>query len=307
MNFWKNKRVLITGSSGFVGSYLVRALIKLKAIVFCLDIKVNNEDVRDYDLVKNVILANKIQVVYHLASEAIVGRAVENPRDAFSTNICGTWNVLEASRLCHHIEAVIIAASDKAYGEHIKLPYKEDFPLLAKYPYDVSKSCADMLSRSYFCTYGLPVVITRCGNIYGYGDDNLTRLIPSAINCLLNNKKLILFDKGNFVRDFIYIDDVISGYLKIGELMQERNLAGEVFNFSAEKTIMGLGVVKLINKITGNKLRYETSTILRCEIKKQHLSSSKAKRLLGWKAKVCLEEGLKKTINENSLFGCGLR
>lgn len=297
MNFWKGKKVLVTGSEGFLGKYLVKDLQKKKAQVFGLDIKIRGEDVRNYDFVKNVILTNKIQIVYHLAAEAIVGRAIENPRIAFSTNICGTWNVLESSRLSHYIEAVIVAASDKAYGEHDNLPYKEHYPLLAQYPYDVSKSCADILARSYFCTYGLPVVITRCGNFYGYGDDNMSRIVPSAVNCLVNNKTLVLNDEGTFVRDFLYIDDAVDGYVKVGELLQEKNLAGEVFNFSCDKPITGIELAQMINKITCGRLKIEKSKILRCEIKKQYLSSEKARKVLNWKPKTTIEEGLRRTIN----------
>ncbi len=296
MKFWRNKKVLVTGSSGFLGSYLVEALKKRGAEVFGLDIKTKGEDVRDYDLVKNVILANKIQVVFHLAAEAIVGRAVENPREAFSTNIIGTWNVLEACRLSHYIDTVIVASSDKAYGEHIKLPYKEDFDLLASYPYDVSKSCADDITRSYFSTYGLPVAITRCGNIYGYGDFNYSRIIPNSIRALLNHQKVILYDNGNFVRDYVYIDDVVDGYIKIAEQMQRKKLMGEVFNFSAENPITGIDLIELINDIVNGQLIYEKSSILKCEIKKQHLSSDKARRVLGWKPRINLKEGLERTI-----------
>lgn len=296
MNFWKDKRVLVTGSEGFLGSYLVKTLRKKGAHVIGLDIKVRGEDVRDYDMVKNVILANSIQVVYHLAAEAIVGRAVEAPREAFLTNIMGTWNVLEACRLSHYVEAVIVAASDKAYGEHSHLPYKEDFPLLATFPYDVSKSCADAIARSYYCTYGLPVAVTRCGNIYGFGDFNYSRIIPNAIKCLLTNKKLLLYDRGNFIRDYVYVDDVVDGYLRIAQLMGKKKLAGEVFNFSADNPITGFNLIKLFNRIVGGNLSYELSDTLRCEIKKQHLSSEKAKKLLGWRPKVNLEEGLKRTI-----------
>lgn len=296
MNFWKNKNVLVTGSEGFLGVYLVKALEKKGAKVIGLDIKVDNQDVRDYDLVKNIILANKVQVVFHLAAEAIVGRAVENPTEAFSTNITGTWNVLEACRHSHYIEAIVVAASDKAYGEHTRLPYKEDFPLLATYPYDVSKSCADAITRSYYCTYGLPVAITRCGNIYGFGDYNYTRIIPSAIKCLLNHEKLTLYDEGRFIRDYVYIDDVVDGYLRIAQLMRKKKLAGEVFNFSGDDPITGCDLVKIINDVVGGRLAYEKSQTLRCEIKKQHLSSEKAKKILGWKPKVDLKTGLQRTI-----------
>lgn len=296
MKFWKNKRVLVTGSSGFLGSYLCVALKKRGAVVIGLDIKVNGHDVRNYDLVKNFVLANKVQVVFHLAAEAIVGRAVETPREAFSTNITGTWNVLEACRLSHYVEAIIVAASDKAYGEHSQLPYKEDFPLLATYPYDVSKSCADAIARAYYCTYGMPVAVTRCGNIYGYGDFNYSRIIPSSIKCLLTHEKLVLYDNGDFIRDYVFVDDVVDGYLKIAEQMKKRKLGGEVFNFSADNPITGLDLIKLINDIVGGQLIYELSSVLRCEIKKQHLSSEKAKKILGWKPKTDLKTGLKRTI-----------
>jgi len=295
MNFWKGKKVLVTGSEGFLGSYLFKALKKKGSEVIGLDIKING-DVRDYDLIKSVILANKVQVVFHLAAEAIVGRAVENPMEAFSTNTEGTWNVLEACRLSHYIEAVVVASSDKAYGEHEKLPYKENFQLLANFPYDVSKACADSISRSYFSTYGLPVAVTRCGNIYGVGDDNYTRIIPSAIKCIINQQTLKLYDEGKFIRDYVYVDDVVDGYLKIAEQMEKKKLGGEVFNFSGDNPITGFDLIQIINKVSGGRLKYDKSSMMRCEIKRQHLSSEKAKNILGWKPKTDLKIGIERTI-----------
>lgn len=292
MNFWENKRILITGDKGFVGSHLSHILKKKGAFVHGLDIKCISEDIISYRTVDEYIRDNKVEIVYHLAAEAIVGNAQKEPIRAFMSNICGTWNILEACRLNKNVKAVIIASSDKAYGEHKKLPYREDYLLRANYPYDVSKSCADMLAQSYYISYKLPIVITRCANIYGSGDPNSCRLFPMAINCLHSNRTLIVRGKGKFIRDFIHIDDIIDAYLRIGILAYKRKISGKVFNLGNDKPVSILKLVKKIGckyKLVGNCFG---------EIKKQYVDSSKARRLLGWKPKVSLDEGIERTIND---------
>jgi len=312
--FWKGKRVLITGFEGFLGSNLSRALISLGAGLFGLDIRVRRKEtiltehdykkisvikgsVVDYKLVKKVINKHKIDVVFHLAAEAIVGECRHNPLRTFSANIEGTWNILEACRNSRVIRSIIIASSDKAYGAHKNLPYEEDAPLQGDHPYDVSKSCADLIANTYFNTYGLPVVITRCGNIYGPGDFNFSRLVPDAMRSLALNKRLKIRSDGRFVRDYVYIDDIVAGYIRIAELFGKRKLSGEAFNLSDEKPI---SVVKLLKKIDqsyprAKKLNYKVMNTVRYEIKKQYLSSAKARRILGWKPGYGLREGLRKT------------
>ena len=315
MEFWKNKKVLITGFEGFLGSNLVKALLKRKAKIIGLDIKTFRKETilccQDYkkiavykgsvtnrNLVRDILRKHSINIIFHLAAEAIVSRSQQNPLKAFEANISGTWEVLEAARLQGNVQAIIVASSDKAYGAHKKLPYREYAPLIANHPYDVSKSCADLITYTYFYTYGLPVAITRCGNIYGPGDFNFSRLIPDTIRCLLYDKTLKIRSDGKFVRDYVYVDDIVNGYIKIAELLKRSNLSGEAFNFSDEKPLTVMGVLKEIKNLgfSVNNLKYRIMNIAKYEIKEQYLSSRKARRLLGWKPKYSIKEGLKKTV-----------
>jgi len=252
--------------------------------------------VENFSLVERVIKKNKIKFIFHLAAEALVGKCLENPIKAFSTNIKGTWNILETSRNCNTVKAIVIASSDKAYGSNKNLPYKEDFPLSGNHPYDVSKSCADLIAHTYFHTYGLPVAITRCGNIYGPGDFNFSRIIPDAIRCILFDKALFIRSDGKFTRDYIYVEDVVSGYITLAEKMQELKLFGEAFNFSDEKPLSVLELVKRIYRLSHKKENYKVLDKAKYEIKHQCLSSEKARKILAWKPKYSLEEGLKRTI-----------
>lgn len=312
-NYFKNKNILITGFEGFLGSNLTKTLLDYNANIFGLDILTNrdrtilindyanintiNGDVADFDTVFEIIKKNKIQIVFHLAAESLVGKAFANPRNTFTTNICGTWNILEASRISKTVKSIIVASSDKAYGSHTKLPYKEKAPLSGSHPYDVSKSCADLLAYSYFKTYGLPVCVTRCGNIFGPGDFNFSRIIPDSIKSMVLNKTLIIRSDGKFTRDYIYVDDIVSGYLILASKMKDLKLAGEAFNFSYENPISVLNLVRLILKIKAKgKLNYEIKNEADKEIKHQYLSACKAKKVLKWKPEHSLEEGLEKTI-----------
>ncbi|MFA5275680.1 MAG: GDP-mannose 4,6-dehydratase [Candidatus Omnitrophota bacterium] len=314
--FWKNKSVLVTGYEGFLGSHLVNKLVGHGAWVSGLDIKTRRKEtvlsadvlkrvkiikgsVENYRLLLKILKQGKIEYVFHLAATSIVGEALSGPLKAFSTNIQGTWNVLEACRNVQSIRGVIIASSDKAYGTQNKLPYMEDGPLCGIHPYDVSKSCADLLSRTYFHTYNLPVVITRCGNIYGPGDFNFSRLIPDALRCLFLNKTLKIRSDGKFIRDYVYIDDIVSGYTRIAELLNKGNLSGQVFNLSDEKPMT---VVRLLNKLNKlklgrSKLRFRIMNSAKYEIKEQYLCSKKARRAMGWRPQYCIEDGLKKTAD----------
>jgi CDP-glucose 4,6-dehydratase len=247
--------------------------------------------------VKSIINKNKVDVVFHLAAEAIVVKCRDNPLKAFSANIEGTWNILEASRNSENIQSVIIASSDKAYGAHKNLPYKENAPLQGNHPYDVSKSCADLIANTYAHTYNLPVCVTRCGNIYGPGDFNFSRLIPDAMRSLVLNKRLQIRSDGKFVRDYVYVDDIVGGYLRIAELFKKKGLAKESVNLSNECPLTVIELLQKINKLNlgGNKLNYRVLDTAKYEIKQQYLSSAKARRILGWKPAYNLGDGLKKT------------
>jgi len=312
-NFWKNKRVLITGFEGFLGSNLTKALLSTKAKVIGLDIKtyrkktillssdyqkmvVYKGSVTSYKLLQEILKKHSIDVIFHLAAEAIVSASHENPLKTFESNIKGTWTVLETARQYGKIETLIVASSDKAYGSHKKLPYREEMPLIANHPYDVSKSCADLLANTYAYAYNLPVAITRCGNIFGPGDFNFSRIIPDAIKCALTKKELLIRSDGKFTRDYVYVNDIVSGYIILAEKLNKLKLSGESFNFSNEDPLTVLEVVKEVSKATGCKLKYKILNNAKYEIKHQYLESQKAKKILGWHSKYTFSQGIQKTI-----------
>jgi len=312
-SFWKGKKVLITGYEGFLGSNLTKALLACGALVWGLDIrtrrkqtilsreelrqiKIAQASVEDFPLLSNIIKHNKIAFVFHLAARALVEDCLSSPLRAFSTNIQGTWNLLEACRHRKYVRAVIIASSDKAYGSHKDLPYKEDTALSGRHPYDVSKSCADLLACAFYHTYKVPAVITRCGNIFGPGDFSFSRIVPDTIRSVAKNKALIIRSDGKFTRDYVYVDDVVNGYITLAEKLPRLKLAGQAFNFSCEKPISVLGLVKKVYNISARKHNYKILNRAKYEIKHQYLSSKKARVVLGWRPKINLEEGLKKTV-----------
>ncbi|TAM36237.1 NAD-dependent epimerase/dehydratase family protein [bacterium] len=312
-NFWKKKKVLVTGYEGFLGSNLTRELIRLGSDVSGLDILTRRKDtvlspdldkvriykgsVEDFDLVSKIMRDNKIEMIFHLAATSIVGEALTDPLKAFSTNIRGTWNILEAARNNKLTRAVIIASSDKAYGSQSKLPYREDSPLSGAHPYDASKSCADILASTYYHTYGLPVSVTRCGNIYGPGDLNFSRLVPDALRCISKDKALIIRSDGKFTRDYIYVDDIVNAYLLLAFKMKEASIKGEAFNFSNESPLSVLALLKKLYRCAGiKKADYKITNQAKYEIKHQYLCAAKAKRLLNWRPRYNLEEGLKRTV-----------
>ena len=321
---WDHKNVLITGFEGFLGSNLTKALLTTKAKVIGLDLKTRRREtifskadhqkiavyrgsVANFKLVQRILRDHSVDVIFHLAAEAIVEVSRHNPLAAFESNIKGTWTVLEAVRQYKKTEALIVASSDKAYGSHKKLPYKEDAPLIGDHPYDVSKSCADLIAYTYFHTYGLPVAVTRCGNIYGPGDFNFSRVVPDAIRCAILDKEFLIRSDGKFTRDYIFIDDIIEGYLKIGETLKSLRLAGQAFNFSNESPLTVIDLVKKIYRLTGSKPAYRIRNQAQFEIKHQYLSSRKAAKVLGWKSKYNIVEGLTQTIKwyKNYLTGRG--
>jgi len=314
-NFWVRRNVFVTGGTGLLGSSLVGKLLDEGANVTCLirdtvprsnlvikglDRKVNvvHGDVEDYFLIERALNEYETDTVFHLAAQTIVGTANTMPISTFRTNIMGTVNILEASRKLPRIKRILVASSDKAYGEQVKLPYTEKTPLQGSHPYDVSKSCADLIAATYNKTYGLPVCVTRCANFYGGGDLNFNRIIPGTIQSAYYNERPIIRSDGSYIRDYIYVEDGVQAYMLVAEKMEPLKLYGEAFNFSQEVQMTVLEITNLILKLMGkSKLKPVILNNTKGEILRQYLSNEKSRRALGWKPKYSLEEGLKKTIN----------
>lgn len=317
-NFWVGKRVLVTGANGFLGSHLSIGLLKRGARVIGIikenpkysylsltlkevknrKIKVIKSDIVDFKAIVNIFKKNKPDICLHVAAQPIVGLANKSPLSTFETNIKGTWNILEAARI-FATKAVVVASSDKAYGEHKKLPYTEEAALLALHPYDASKSCTDILTRVYAHTYGLNTAVTRCANIFGPGDFNFSRIIPDTIRSAILDKGPVIRSDGTPLRDYIYIDDVVDAYLVLArKLYQKKVRSGEAFNFGSCKPISVLSLVRKI-LLVANKRNLTPEILSKSKIKgeidRQYLSSCKASRKLGWKSRVDLKRGLKKT------------
>ncbi len=313
--FWPGKRVFITGITGFVGYWLAEHLLAKGACVVGLvrdwvpesnfsrfrlgeRITVVSGTLEDYALLERTLNEYDIDTVFHLGAQTQVGVGNRSPLATFETNIRGTWNLLEACRMhAAAVRRVVVASSDKAYGDQDKLPYTEDAPLQGKHPYDVSKSCTDLLASTYFNTYGLPVCITRCGNIYGPGDTNLSRLIPGIITWVLRGEPIVIRSDGTLVRDYFYVRDAVSAYVLLAETMEARSVVGEAFNFSSGLRISVLDMTKKILSVM-DKSDHPVQILneARGEIKDQYLSSDKASRLLGWQPSCGLEEALAETI-----------
>lgn len=311
---WKNRAVLVTGGNGFIGSRLVNRLVQKEASVVVLvrDLKKNavydyfnlgprvvqvQGDLIDYCVLERVLNEYSISCCFHLAAQALVQKANSKPLSTFESNIQGTWTLLEACRNAKAIDRVIVASSDKAYGVQDKLPYTEESPLHAVYPYDVSKAAADMLSKSYAVSYGLPLAITRNANTYGGGDLNFSRIIPDAIRSILQGVEFVIRSDGTPERDYMYVEDAVDGYLTLAEEMGREDVRGEVFNFGTGEPV---SVVDLFSKIAGlcgkPDMRPRVLGQARNEIDRQYLATGKAREILGWEPKYTIDEGLKETI-----------
>jgi len=320
-SFWSDRPVLVTGSSGLLGSWLARALIERGAAVVALlrdwvpqselirsghldRVRVVRGDVRDQETMERALGEYEIDTVFHLAAQTIVGIANRNPVSTFESNIRGTWTVLEACRRSPAVKQVVVASSDKAYGTHERLPYLEDAPLQGRHPYDVSKSCADLIAQSYWATYGLPVCVTRCGNLYGGGDLNWNRIVPGTIRSALRGERPIIRSDGSCVRDYFYVEDGALAYLMLAEQLAARpELAGEAFNFSNESQLTVLAIARLILRLTGyDDIELEVLGHASNEIAHQFLDAGKARDLLGWRPQFTLEEGLCRTIDWYSQY-----
>lgn len=309
---WRDKRVLVTGATGLLGSWLVRELQSRHADVVALvrdrvprsylweasdldSLTCVHGDLSDYGTVARTIGEYEVEVVFHLGAQTIVQIANRDPLSTFESNIRGTWQVLEACRLAPTVRAVVVASSDKAYGDHEELPYTERTPLRGEHPYDVSKSCADLLSTAYHRTYGLPVGIVRCGNLFGPGDLNFNRLIPGTIRSLLLEEAPIIRSDGTFIRDYIYVRDAALAYLRVAEAVLG-GVHGEAFNFSNEVQISALEMVTMIRSLIGSELEPIILNEGSGEIVNQHLDASKARRMLAWEPAYALDGALTETI-----------
>jgi len=313
--FWRDRPTLVTGASGLVGGWLVRGLLSAGAHVVCLvrDWVPHSEllrtelaertvivrgDVCDQIVLERVLGEYEIDTVFHLAAQTIVPIANRNPVSTFATNIGGTWTVLEACRRSPTVKQIILASSDKAYGDQPKLPYDEDTPLQGRHPYDVSKSCADLIAQSYGRTYALPVAITRCGNFFGGGDLNWNRLVPGTIRAILRGQRPIIRSDGNYVRDYFYVEDGVAAYLLLAEkLASNPELRGLAFNFSNETRLTVLELVRIILDLMDSELEPEVRNQATDEIREQLLNAAKARRLLRWQPVYSLAEGLKRTVD----------
>ncbi|MCK6568377.1 MAG: GDP-mannose 4,6-dehydratase [Anaerolineales bacterium] len=313
--FWLDRPTFVTGGTGLVGSWLVKRLVKSGADVVCLvrdwipqselvrsglieKVKVVRGDVRDREVLERALGEYEIDTVIHLAAQTIVTIANRNPLSTFETNIAGTWNVLEAARRSPKVKQLVMASSDKAYGDQETLPYDEKTPLQGQHPYDVSKSAADLIASAYAKSYDLPVVITRCGNFYGGGDLNWNRIIPGAIRSILRGQRPVIRSDGQYIRDYFYVEDGAAAYMLLAEqLAANRSLAGESFNFSNETQVTVLEIVQKILHSMGSDLKPEILNEASNEIRRQYLSAEKARRLLDWKPLFNLDEALKLTID----------
>ena len=314
LNFWRDRRVFVTGATGLVGGWLVKRLLAAHADVVCLvrdwtpqaellksglwdRVTVVRGDLNDYDTLERSLGEYEVETVIHLAAQAIVGIANRNPLSTFETNIGGTWKLLEACRRSPKVKQIVVASSDKAYGDAPVLPYTEETPLAGKHPYDVSKSCSDLIAQTYANTYGLPVVITRCGNFYGGGDLNWNRIVPGTVRSVMRGQRPVIRSDGSFVRDYFYVEDGAAAYMHLAEqLALKPELAGEAFNLSNETQVTVLELVERVMRIMDSPLAPQVLGEASHEIKHQSLNAAKARRLLDWEPLFTLDEGLSRTI-----------
>jgi CDP-glucose 4,6-dehydratase len=319
-SYWRDRQTLVTGGTGLLGSWLVPRLMGAGADVLCLvrdwvpqsqlvrtgtleRVKVIRGDVRERDTLERALGEYEIEVVFHLAAQTIVGIANRNPVSTFESNIQGTWNLLEACRRSTTVRSIVVASSDKAYGAQEVLPYTEEVAVNGTHPYDVSKSCADLLARTYAVSYQLPVAVTRCGNFYGGGDLNWNRVVPGTIRSIIHGERPVIRSDGQFVRDYLYVEDAAWAYMLLAErLSADENLRGTAFNFSNETQITVIDLVRRILERMGSTLEPDIRSEAVNEIRCQYLSAERARRLLQWAPLFTLDEGLARTIAWYSNF-----
>lgn len=312
--FWRDRPTFVTGATGLVGGWLVSRLVEAGAEVVCLvrdwvpqsklvadntieRVRVVRGEVQDSALLERCLGEYEIDTVIHLAAQTIVTIANRNPLSTFESNIAGTWALLEACRRSPAVKQIVIASSDKAYGDSDSLPYDERTPLRGVHPYDVSKSCSDMIAQSYAKTFGLPVSITRCGNFYGGGDLNWNRIVPGTIRSALRGQRPIIRSDGQNLRDYFYVEDGAAAYMHLAEAMaSNRQLIGEAFNFSNESQVSVLDLARKILLLMRSDLEPDVRNEASNEIRHQFLNAEKARQMLHWQPLYTLEEGLDRTV-----------
>lgn len=311
--FFRQRSVLVTGCTGFLGAWLAERLVDLGANVVGLvrdhvpgsrlwqvasagGMALVSGDIRDRDTLERVLGEYEVETVFHLAAQTIVGIANANPVSTFESNIAGAWNVYEAARRSPRVRRIVLASSDKAYGSHGGAQYSETMALQGEHPYDVSKSCADLIARSYYVTYRLPIAITRCANLYGGGDLNWNRLVPGVIRDVVSGRRPVIRSDGTLVRDYLYVEDAVEAYLHTAEAMDDPAIHGEAFNFSTENQMSVLDLVRRILGQMGSSLEPNVRGEATHEIPHQSLSAEKARRVLAWEPTFGLDIGLERTI-----------
>ncbi len=312
--FWKNRHVFVTGCTGILGSWLTLALVEAGAEVVGLirdhvplsNLKLTGADQRivavdgditDAEVLARVLVEYEIETVFHLAAQPLVRLANRAPVNTLEINVRGTWLLLEACRTAPTVKRIVVASSDKAYGDQDVLPYTEDTPLQGRHPYDVSKSCADLITQAYASTYGLPVAITRCGNIYGGGDLNWDRIVPGTMRSIWRGEAPIIRSDGTPLRDYLYVADIVDGYLRLAECLDDPALYGQAFNFGMDDPKSALEIAQAIIALSDRPdLQPQVLNQASHEIARQYLSSEKARRVLGWTAHYSLTEGLRHTL-----------
>ena len=314
---WSGRAVLVTGAAGLLGGWIARDLIQAGASVVGLDnawagpratippdgIARIDGDVRETALVRDLLVRRRVDTVIHLAAQTLVGPAIEDPVDTFSNNIEGSWSVLDACRTTGDVRRIVVASSDKAYGDASGRPYREEMALRPRHPYDTSKAVTDLLAQTYASTYGLPVAITRCGNLYGGGDLNWSRIIPGTIRSILEGIAPIIRSDGTMVRDYLYVRDASSGVLTLAEAVGARpETCGQAFNFAAGVRMPVIDVVRLVLALMGSDLEPVVLGLPLKEIPEQRVSAARARRVLGWRPRTTVEFGLRETIDWYSAY-----
>jgi CDP-glucose 4,6-dehydratase len=314
-SFWKGKKVLVTGATGLMGGWLVKALMRDGAEIVAMvrdhtpksmlvregllaQIANVSGDVESLPTLQRVIAEYNPHTVFHLAAQPLVQVAKRNPVGTLRANVMGTWNVLEACRLTEGAN-VVVASSDKAYGATENLPYRETHPLQGRYPYDVSKSCTDLIAQMYAVTYGVKTAIARCGNLFGGGDLNFDRTVPGLIKATLADEPFVIRSDGEFVRDFLYVKDAAQSYLTLGErLAEDESISGEAFNFSLGERLTVLEIVNMVLRIMDRSdLKPIIQNVVTTEVREQYLDASKAREKLGWRPNYGMKEAIRETVD----------